>query len=621
MMTRYGRSTAALVVILLAGSSLFAQPKRLNNLVTELATSDAVMSGESISFTNPRRGWVFVSAGAGEGAVTLFAGDKPDVLISGKQAGGEAMRFLSPGQYQVKIIGGDRQDVTVRAIPAILFIGYMKLMPNPSGIENHTNDWDFLRRYIHPHINTLAISRGRYGMPTDEQFREWEEHRKRWLVEIPLPFIKLSRKEMLKKAKSGELIEAFKQLVGLKDPRVDGVLLDELVSKEAYETRNLAWVDAIRKLKQDAQYENKEFYLYVNQPKRQSEDYKQMADLCVQYDCPVVVEVYPHERVIQGKDAESVFAPAWNAAMRENWRKLNPRMDERIMIALGGLNIPWTNCDVDPGLNYKVWLDMYFQFVATDPSWNPTQGVGFWTSHYADEELLRWEARLLRHYAIEGRRDRLSSDPYELDHLDNPDIDEGVKGWDLQPAADGSITVGSIPGYGSMQGRFRYMGGNYFLVTRRGASGPNRIQQTVKNLTPGRRYTLRMYTGDLNEFKTGKSRKSMHSLNIQLKGAKIDDQMQKPYRGKAPLKRAVLEANHAEMPQGMDNAPIETEGTPCWLNYHWVLFRAEGPTAELVVSDWKDDDTPGGPEGQELMFNFFQVEPYFEPDSPTPGGL
>ena len=47
-----------------------------------------------------------------------------------------------------------------------------------------------------------------------------------------------------------------------------------------------------------------------------------------------------------------------------------------------------------------------------------------------------------------------------------------------------------------------------------------------------------------------------------------------------------------------------------WMNYHWRVFRATGVSARVVVSDWASDSEPGGPVGQELMYNFVQVQPY-----------
>ena len=46
------------------------------------------------------------------------------------------------------------------------------------------------------------------------------------------------------------------------------------------------------------------------------------------------------------------------------------------------------------------------------------------------------------------------------------------------------------------------------------------------------------------------------------------------------------------------------------MNYHWHVFRAQKNTATLTVSDWTTEKEPGGPIGQELMFNFIEIQPY-----------
>ena len=49
------------------------------------------------------------------------------------------------------------------------------------------------------------------------------------------------------------------------------------------------------------------------------------------------------------------------------------------------------------------------------------------------------------------------------------------------------------------------------------------------------------------------------------------------------------------------------------VTYHyWRLFRATQPTAKLTISDWSTPNDPGGPVGQELLYNFVEVQPYFE---------
>jgi hypothetical protein len=47
-----------------------------------------------------------------------------------------------------------------------------------------------------------------------------------------------------------------------------------------------------------------------------------------------------------------------------------------------------------------------------------------------------------------------------------------------------------------------------------------------------------------------------------------------------------------------------------WFNYHFVVFRAKGKTAGITISDWAGESDPNGPIGQELSFNFVEIEPY-----------
>ena len=55
---------------------------------------------------------------------------------------------------------------------------------------------------------------------------------------------------------------------------------------------------------------------------------------------------------------------------------------------------------------------------------------------------------------IEGKTHRLSSDPYTLSHVANPDFIDGLKGWRLSEAVSGSIFGATADGYGWLQGRY-----------------------------------------------------------------------------------------------------------------------------------------------------------------------
>ena len=147
------------------------------------------------------------------------------------------------------------------------------------------------------------------------------------------------------------------------------------------------------------------------------------------------------------------------------------------------------------------------------------------------------------------------------------------------------------------QGRYPYTPqGDTALLMVRGADKPNTISQPIRNLEPGRLYTFRMITAD-HEDMTGEEQ---HAVSISLKGAKVvpDDSFTRVFHNSYAHSYGKYDTkNHA------------------WMNYHWVLFRAERTTANVTVSDWASNGKPGGPIGQALMFNFLQVHPYFEAGS------
>jgi hypothetical protein len=49
---------------------------------------------------------------------------------------------------------------------------------------------------------------------------------------------------------------------------------------------------------------------------------------------------------------------------------------------------------------------------------------------------------------------------------------------------------------------------------------------------------------------------------------------------------------------------------PVWITYHWTIFKALGPTAQLTVSDWPSEKRAAAPFGQEQTFNFVEIQPY-----------
>jgi hypothetical protein len=135
---------------------------------------------------------------------------------------------------------------------------------------------------------------------------------------------------------------------------------------------------------------------------------------------------------------------------------------------------------------------------------------------------------------------------------------------------------------------------NTFLLMKRSEKGPNTFSQEIKNLHPGRLYSMKMFSCDYKDL-VNPQKKNVDEANkflgkVTLEGVDID------------TKRSLTET----YPSGPE-PPI-----PVWITYHWTVFRANGVTAQLTVSDWPSEKESSGTYGQEQTFNFLEIQPYHE---------
>src|SRR5262249_15055010 len=154
--------------------------------------------------------------------------------------------------------------------------------------------------------------------------------------------------------------------------------------------------------------------------------------------------------------------------------------------------------------------------VANDPVLADVAGLNWWTSIQADEDSVRFVGKLYRHYAIEGNTKMLTGDPLFLTHIRNPDFDDGTASWTVRAAEEGSIATESVPRYGRIEGRYprdREPIGDTFLWMKRSAKGPNTFSQTIKDLQPGRLYSLKMFTCDYQDL-TNPQKKEMREASL-----------------------------------------------------------------------------------------------------------
>ncbi len=556
--------------------------RRLNSFVTELlaAKPDQHRRRLVYDFENPRRGWVFFRTTArlgktGTAKLYLESGSKRIALTSHGSPGtstSEAMRHLRKGRHRLRLAQKGECSVSslvVRAIPEILYANYPS---NPHLKEYGSYDWDYLGRIgMLGNVNTIIT--GSFG----DWAREWAKRGGKVVQQVGVPGLRREETVTVESA-----YDYWARTEGMTHPCMSGVIADEFPAAEG---KMDIWATAVKRLARKGR--GRSFYAYIGGEPARLRPF--IEPLLGQANC-----CFANERYLKEQPTEEMAKQFLERELKrdlEGYKAYAPDFQKRLILVLGLLCGPPESLNTRPGASYKVYMDMQFHLIASDPAFDGIYGIEEYLSSYADEEYLRWAAKLYRHYCIEGKRTRLSSDPYVLNHLENPDFEDGLKGWRVMPAEPGSIDTRSMEGLGWLQGRFTREGeGDRFLWMRRCANRPNVVSQTVKNLQPGRPYSLKLYVADYLEL----TKNQKHSVRVRMEGVDL----------------VTDKCFHAVYPNCYSHHIPRFGDRNTYFNFIRLVFYPRAPRAELSISDWTSDDQPGGAVGQELMYNFVEIEPY-----------
>lgn len=125
------------------------------------------------------------------------------------------------------------------------------------------------------------------------------------------------------------------------------------------------------------------------------------------------------------------------------------------------------------------------------------------------------------------------------------------------------------------------------------------VRQKISNLETGGLYSLRMYSGYCGALVESASRKEKHPVSVGIAGAKMLEGTRMSYQELLPTRGDVL---------GF------TREKPPWLNYHWQVLRAEGPIAEIRITDWESPDEAGSPRVESVLCTYVEIKPFMEED-------
>jgi hypothetical protein len=608
-------ATVAILICRLAGAAepeiLFSGEKRLNNLVSDLLEVSSIShSGVRFTFKRSRDGWIFISANAkGTGTVrVLLDKDLDAVVVQDGDGRGEAMRQVTGGTHALRVeCTGEIsvEKLVVKAIPELIHCG---LGFNPEIKSYGVYDLDFLKADILSNVTTLIVPN--HIKLSESVIGDWHRQGKRFVAEVGIN----------SEAKAAE--EHFKYWSGFYDrvPFLDGIIINEFIVNrpvsewvktmtpqrrarmEQEREQYKLYGEAFKKLRADERYADKTTYAYVGgSGKTLNQEIIGTNFIRTIIECGycVALERYLHEMSSEqgSKDALRTLVDGIT-----DWEAKEPGVKQQMVIAFGLFSMPPGSINKQPNVDYHVWMDQQMNVVANHPAMSGIGGLEWWTSTLADEETVRFVGKLYRHYAIEGKTAMLTRDPLFLMHIQNADFEKGTESWTLHPAEEGSIAAKSFPRYGRIEGRYMGLGrpadpehiGDTFLWMKRSEKGPNTFSQVIRNLEPGRLYSMKMFSCDYNDLVNPKAKTREEAFkftgSVVLEGVEVD-----------------AKRSFAEMYSSNPEPKI-----PVWITYHWKVFRARGTTAKLLVSDWPEAKAAGDGFGQEQTFNFLEIQPYWE---------
>ena len=596
--------------------------KILNNLVTQLAAVDnlALKEYQEVPFVNPRKGWVFLSTTVEAGnrgliSVSVDAEKKDAVVVhrADEKPTMETMRLLGAGEHKLRIWaeseGGRKlptiSRLVIRAVPAMMYCGW----PGSSYVAGYGEyDFKFLARDVLPNINTLV---GQPGDRWDPDRDEWKKRGGQSLQELPIPTrtIRSILKDVPVPLTGEYAYNYWAQCGGFTKSNMDGAINDEFGGGDSPDFHG--YIEGVKRIAANPAFKDKGLHMWGG-------PVMALPSLSTEFVRTVIDAGYKmawEDYLVEPPTVEEALA-LFDSDIRGDmgqWEKAFPGFPRHAIIVLFVSSAPPENANINPGVDYKVFLDMQYHHLATSPECMGLWGVMIYKATYADEEVLRWAGRLFRHYCIEGNTDLLSDRygyTYNLRHVRNPDFDEGLTGWQAAAAETGSVTTGHMPGLHGLLSRYHGKDeGNNFLLMKRSAKKPNRVSQEIVGLQAGRYYSMKILAADHQDLVQAKSAKKRMTVSVNIENAET-------IAGKSFVSDV----------KGYQPVAQYLGKEPPWMNYHRLIFRAKGPTARLTISDWADPSTgsprrrsgqagqatPGGPIGQETLMNFIEIQPYLE---------
>ncbi len=493
--------------------------KFLNNFHTVIAELN-VKENAKTEFINPRFGWVLFRMP--ENMIARINGVKKVVKP------GDIVR-LPMGKHILTVEKGNG-NITLSAVTETCMY-QLAGGPYPKGLPKH--DWNFVKKYQLPYV--MAFFGGGLKRGEMAEFRAAGHHR----FYHHAPIAKIMN------AKDGQKI-----VFAGTSPRVklfDGIYIDEL----ALSTQKTV-VTFIKRLSQLPVAEGRDAHTYVCGSFPDSAYGAQLFSTCMNLSdhSMVITENYlPNNSTDVKEVQEQIKTKLTNFAV--NLNKICPNINPYWGLSLCNSNIAGSfTVDNEPETDLRVLLDMQMQEIATNPVFKGLGMINYYGDNHADLPCTRWIMKLFKHYVIEGKTELLSPE-YGLKLapgiLKNASFMDGTKQWTVK----GKVASGRA-GSGPYLKQFHVTKDVYTVLCLKAGKETAGISQMMKNLVPGKEYSLRIATGGTGELQiriNGVVQNKRYRYDVNDKKSNAIILHHEEYIFKADSKEMLLEISRENVPE------------------------------------------------------------------------
>ncbi|KKK60225.1 hypothetical protein LCGC14_3026490, partial [marine sediment metagenome] len=337
----------------------------------------------------------------------------------------ESMRFLPAGEHKLRVWAGDNgaasvRKLIVRAVPAMMWCGFP--VSSCAGYGNY--DFDFLGKDVLPNVNTI-VGEAKEDDPKHRQLqKQWQERGGQWFVEEHIPSIR-------RLAKAADGTPAFPDIpdpitadylynwwtrgdskehgsaLRNRNPYLDGIFQDEFYLTTE-DREHLAYGEAFKRFAQDKEFENKALHAFIGGDLYADAMGRELVRAVISAGYKVAWETYFPEMPTEALARDYLYCEARREIGR--LEQAFPGIMKDMIVVLAFFTTPSLSLNVNPAVDFKVWLDMQYNYLANAPECSGLYGVMIYHASLADEETVRWAGRLFRHYCIEGKRTMLSDE-------------------------------------------------------------------------------------------------------------------------------------------------------------------------------------------------------------------